>query len=96
MDRVQFFDSINGIQYPDMMAGFFDHFIALKELVEDSGKISVDCNTENLIVFCIEFPNQSICNQALANVKSTIIIYNRPISVGIEVLTKTKIKIILQ
>ena len=34
MNRVQFFNSIGGIQYPRMIVDFFDHFIALKQIVE--------------------------------------------------------------
>jgi hypothetical protein len=29
IDRVNFLESVQGIQYPDMLANFFDHFIAL-------------------------------------------------------------------
>ena len=57
VNRLQFFDSISGIKYPKMMIDFFDHFIALKKIVEDTGSISVDKSTENFIRFSIAFNN---------------------------------------
>ena len=35
--RLEFFESISDIEYPLMLVKFFDHFIALKELVQDYG-----------------------------------------------------------
>ena len=47
MNRIQFFDSISGIQYPKMIVDFFDHFIALKQIVEDKGSVTVDNNNDS-------------------------------------------------
>ena len=41
IDRVNFLESVQGIQYPDMLANFFDHFIALKALVS----VSMRCHS---------------------------------------------------
>ena len=34
MDRMQFFNHINGITYPNMLVDFFDHFVALQQLIK--------------------------------------------------------------
>ena len=97
MNRIQFFDSISGIQYPKMIVDFFDHFIALKQIVEDKGSITVDNNNDSSIEFSIIFKSNNDRDLALSNIQSgTIVIYNRPISVGIESLTDHAIKVILQ
>ena len=97
MNRVQFFNSIGGIQYPRMIVDFFDHFIALKQIVEDKGSVTVDNNNENSIEFSIIFNTKEDRDLALVNMQSgTIIIYNRPISVSIESLLDESIKIKLQ
>lgn len=84
MDRIAFFDSITGINYPDMMVRFFDHFIALKQLVEDSGSVQVLDSTESSIKFSIIFKNNTDLENALNYIKnnSVVNIYNRPISVS--------------
>ena len=48
-NRIVFFDSISGIKYPEMLVDFFDQFIALKQLVQDCGTITVDSYTESSI-----------------------------------------------
>ena len=60
MNRIEFFNSISGIQYPKMLVDFFDHFLALKQIVENTGRISIhpDRNSNiNHIIFDIEFSN---------------------------------------
>ena len=42
VNRIKFFESVNGIQYPDMIIKFFDHFLALRYLVEDKGIIDIN------------------------------------------------------
>lgn len=88
MNRIEFFNSISGIQYPQMLVDFFDHFLALKQIVENSGKVTIpdDCNTNNNhIVFNIEFSNtkakETVVN--MIGAMSTVVIYNRPIYVNI-------------
>lgn len=97
--RVQFIESVSGIQYPEMIVDFFDHFVALKQIVQDSGNVQVlNCN-KNSICFSIKFDSIDSCNLALSTINSLngrIVIYGRPISIGIEVPTDSEIKISLQ
>lgn len=96
MNRIEFFDSVSGIDYPDMIVHFFDHFIALKQLVEDNGKIYVTDCTDDKIGFEICFNNTISKDSALAMINSlggTIVIYNRPINVTIDSVTECSVKI---
>ena len=87
MNRIEFFESISGIEYPKMLVDFFDHFLALKQIVENSGKISVpQQTTEGHISFDIEFSNRKAKESALDiinNCTSMVMIYERPIYVCI-------------
>ena len=87
MDRIQFFESISGINYPHMLVDFFDHFLALKEIVENSGKINIPQqeNINNHIIFDIEFSDSKAKETAveLINNSGSIIIYDRPIYINI-------------
>ena len=97
VNRLQFFDSISGIQYPRMIIDFFDHFIALKQLVEDTGSISVDKSTQNFIRFSIIFSNPEYKRTAISNMQTgNIIIYNRPINVSFKDISETELKIELR
>ena len=90
MNRVDFFESVSGIQYPEMVVNFFDHFVALKQIVEDSGKVYVLSVDNRSIQFKIDFDDQSTINNAYATIVAngqTIIVYNRPIRVEVEALT---------
>ena len=87
MDRVQFFESISGIQYPYMLVEFFDHFLALKQIVENSGKVIVPHQIDNnKISFDIEFSNEKAKEDAvnlINNCTSMVMIYERPIYIHI-------------
>jgi hypothetical protein len=87
MDRVQFFESISGIDYPLMLVNFFDHFLALKQLVENSGKIKVPQQQDenNHIIFNIEFSNTKAKETAIDLIKNNnvVMIYERPIYINI-------------
>jgi hypothetical protein len=87
MDRVQFFESISGIQYPYMLVEFFDHFLALKQIVENSGKVIVPHQIDNnKISFDIEFSNKKAKEDAvnlINNCTSMVMIYERPIYINI-------------
>lgn len=97
MDRITFLDSISGIQYPEMIVEFFDQFIALKQIAEDYGTITVNEKLNNGISFNINFQNQVFRDKALNNVQTgTVIIYGRMISVIAEPISDNDIKIILQ
>lgn len=96
MNRLEFLDSISGIKYPEMLADFFDHFVALKQIVEDSGSINVINNTETNIVFSISFKNRSIllsAVNAISALNGSIVIYKRYIPISIEVKDDTSLVI---
>lgn len=96
MDRINFFNSVSGIEYPEMLVSFFDHFIALKNIVEDSGSVQVINSQENCISFSIEFINKQYKDNALMVINSlqgTIIIYGRAISIFTEDLSDNSIMI---
>lgn len=97
INRIAFFESVDGIQYPSMIVDFFDHFIALKKIVEDSGKIKVlsSVNNQN-IIFSIEFATTDNMRLALNVIESNngiIDIYGRPMNIAIKPLNKKEIQI---
>lgn len=97
MDRLMFFNSISGIEYPEMIVNFFDQFIALKQVVEDYGTVAVSEKTDRSISFNVTFSGQKHRDKALSNIPpGPILIYGRPISVSVEPLSDTEIKFILQ
>ena len=96
MNRVNFIESVFGIEYPEMIVTFFDHFIALKQLVEDSGTIQVLNSSNNSISFSITFQNMDMKLAALNTIQScsnTIIIYGRYIAIQVEEISENSIKI---
>ena len=98
MNRVEFFDSISGIKYPDMLVDFFDHFVALKQIVEDSGDIDVISDNESSIMFSITFKNNSVLMSALNTINAmsnSIVIYERHIAINVKVPTDNSIIISL-
>lgn len=98
MNRINFFGSVSGVEYPEMIVNFFDHFVALKQLVEDSGTVKVLESTEKSITFSIEFNDNSYRDNALAAIYSlggVIVIYERPISISVSTHYDNSIKISL-
>lgn len=98
MDRCTFFNSISGILYPEMLVNFFDQFVALKQIVEDSGKVTVLESNENNISFSILFNSVDLKNLAINMIHNTgyqINIYGRILNINLEVLTDNEIKIVL-
>ena len=96
MDRVMFIGSVGGIRYPEMIVNFFDHFVALKQLVEDSGRVNVLQSTESSISFSIDFDSIEIKDQALGSILSqqgVIVIYERPIRISVKILTDLSLQI---
>lgn len=95
MDRVSFLDSIIGIEYPEMLVGFFDQFLALKQIVEDEGKVVVEKANRYNISFCISFNNKTSLENALKNIPpdSSVVIYNHRYRVSTEILTDKEIRI---
>ena len=97
VDRLNFFNSISGINYPEMIVDFFDHFIALKQLVEDHGTITVGEASDKSISFITQFNSKAFRDEAFTIVQSgPIVIYGRPIFVAIEVISDLEIKFVLQ
>ena len=96
MDRIAFLESISGIEYPEMIVEFFDQFLALKYLVEDYGQISVQEKSTNGISFVIKFTDVEYRDKALSNVQtSSVVIYGKPISINLEIVSETEIKFTL-
>ena len=70
-----------------MLVEFFDHFLALKQIVENSGKVIVPHQIDNnKISFDIEFSNKKAKENAvnlINNCTSMVMIYERPIYIQI-------------
>ncbi len=97
MDRISFLESISGIEYPEMLVEFFDQFIALKQVVEDSGKITVQEKSTSGITFVILFDNNQSRDIALSNISSgSVIIYGKQINIGVNAISDTELQIILK
>lgn len=98
MDRVLFLDAVSGIHYPDMLLTFFDHFITLKELIEDSGKVKVNNSTADKIQFEVEFNSPAKQNLAIQQINASggaVVTYQRIIHINCNVLADTKLEIML-
>ena len=99
IDRVNFLESVSGIQYPDMLVTFFDHFIALKQIVEDHGTVTVINSTPNTLTFSVKFKNKTTRDNALNAINSTngiMTIYQRPITVDVNFPTDSELIVNLQ
>jgi secreted Zn-dependent insulinase-like peptidase len=90
-----FLESISGIKYPEMLVQFFDQFIALKHIIEDNGKIAVESQDNESIIFVATFSDSSVRDFALANTIPTVIIYGRPIAVQTDIVSDTQLRFIL-
>jgi hypothetical protein len=97
-DRMSFLDSVSGIQQPEIIVEFFDHFLALKQIVEGYGKITVISSAASCITFLVEFPSDETINMALANIPDPpyFSIYGRSIKVHVEVPTDRLMQIQLR
>lgn len=85
MDRISFLNGISGIDYPEMIVHFFDHFIALKQIAEGS-VIETISHTDQQITFKITFSNPIAKNTSLNVISISggqIVIYGKPIFVNI-------------
>ena len=82
-----------------MIVHFFDHFIALKKIVEDTGKVTVVSNTDSEIVFLINFSKKKDSDYALSMINSlggSIVIYDRPMNVQVDIPTDLQLQIKLR
>lgn len=91
MDRLTFFNSISGIDYPEMLVKFYDQLLALKDLVPAYDAISVISSNDNSITFSVI----SKYNQQTVSIISTYSgrfnVYGKLIPVNIDNLTDTEI-----
>ena len=97
MDRMSFFKNINGISYPEMLVDFFDHFIALKQIIDTNNcVVTIISYKESTIEFDVKFKDANLLNRTLAAINqngNVVVIYNRTMTVHVEVLTDTDLKI---
>ena len=98
MDRLSFLESVSGIEHPELIQEFFDHFLAIKQIVENNGTVSVIKNTKNSIQFLVEFNNPKAQTLALGQLTTNpyIEVYGRPIRVDVEILTDRLVQIKLK
>lgn len=98
IDRISFLDSVSGIQHPEIIVEFFEHFIALKQIVENYGSIAVIKNTKASISFLVEFASNEAMQHALLNIPNPpyFVIYGRQIKVSVEILTDRVLQIQLR
>ena len=97
MDRITFFNSISGIDYPEMLVKFYDQFLALKDLVYGANFINVTSNTQDdYITFSIVFSEARFKEQTLSIIyNNRILVYGKPITINIDSLTDTELIITL-
>lgn len=98
MDRMQFINHINGITYPEIIVNFFDHFVALQQLVKtNSCTVTVSNTYENQsIEFIVNFKSPGLMNKVLQDISingNVIVIYGRTMTIHFEVLTDHDLKI---
>ena len=91
MDRLSFFKNINGISYPEMLVDFFDHFIALKQIIDTNNCIVniLSINGQD-IEFSVRFKDNLLLQKTLNEISrhgNIIVIYNRTMTIHVEVLT---------
>jgi len=98
MDRISFFNSISGIDYPEMLVKFYDHFLALHQLIICPSLINVVSKTEDdSISFLANFSDINQKNQTAQLISGQLIsIYGRTISINTQILTDTELIITLK
>ena len=99
MDRITFFNSISGIDYPEMLVKFYDQFLALKDLVTESSLVNVISKVEDSsISFSISFSDANSRQYTLMMISNfnLINIYGKMITVNIDSLTDTELIITLK
>ena len=98
MDRLSFFNNISGITYPEMLVDFFDHFIALKQIIDANNcSVSILKLYDNTgIEFDVKFKSPELLQKTLSEITrngSVMVIYNRTMTIHVEVLTEIDLKI---
>lgn len=98
MDRIAFFNSISGIDYPYMLVNYYDQFLALKELVTGCSTINVLSSDNAGITFNIVFGEPRFKDQTLSIINKfpgRILIYGKFVPVIIDNLTDIEITLTL-
>lgn len=98
MNNIEFLNSIKNIHYPDIVAAFFDHFIALKYIINDKGKMNIINHNDGSVTLNILFDDKADCVNTINTINSInnrIAIYNRLINIDINILTDNELNIIL-
>ena len=98
MDRISFFNSISGIDYPEMLVKFYDQFLALHYLAINFNLINVVSRTDDdFISFLVDYSDINQKNQTLYLASNQLIsIYGRIISINVKTLTDTELFITLK
>ena len=97
-NRIDFIRSVQGIQSPNVIVTFFDHFVALKQIVDDSGVVTVTNTMDNSIQFSIKFSSVDAKRQALNVINSSngvLVVYGRPMTINVEDVSKREINVII-
>lgn len=97
MDRLSFFKNINGISYPEMLVDFFDHFIALKQLVDtNSCIVNIIAFNGQDIEFSVKFKDANLLHKTMNEINKSgnvVVVYGRTMTIHVEVLTDTDLSI---
>lgn len=98
MDRVSFFKNINGISYPEMLVDFFDHFIALKQLIDTNNCLIsiIKLYDTTGIEFDVQFRSHDQLMRTLNDISkngNVIIIYNKTMTIHVEIISDIDLKI---
>lgn len=98
-DRFKFISSVSGVQCPEIIAQFFDQFIALSDIIIDSNAlVEVEDNNDQSISVQITF-NDAEAQKAsidLLSKQDHFTVYQRVISVSPESTGSNKMRIHLQ
>lgn len=99
MDRLEFLSSIHNIDYPEMIAKYYDQFLALKDLLQGiNNNTSVVSSTERTITFSSILDNSKDLDMIINRISScsSLNVYGRPISVIINGTNDTEINYTIQ
>lgn len=97
--RLSFFESISGIEYPEMIVDFFDHFIALKQIVANGGKVTVLSHDNNSVTFSLKLSSNKSMQQTINAIRSsggTIVVYGRTILIDVDSSNLTDLDLVIR
>lgn len=99
MDRLDFLSSIHNIDYPEIIAKYYDQFLALKDILQDvNHNTSVVSSTDRSITFSSIFDNNKDLYKIINRISScsSLNVYGRPISVVVNGTSDTEINYTIQ